>query len=50
MTVEISRTGAMLPGPLVLNVPGHHLYQVVGGTEAALALNGLRRADGEEQG
>lgn len=50
LAVELSCTGAMLPGSLVLNVPGQELQQMVGGTKAALALNGLGRADGEEQG
>lgn len=50
LTVEISCTGAMLPGSLVLDVPGQKRHQVVGGTKAALTLNGLGQADSKEQG
>ena len=50
LTVEISCTGAVLPGSVVLDVPGQQLYQMVGGTKAALALDGLGQADREEQG
>lgn len=50
LTVEIPCTGAMLPGSLVLDVPGQKRHQVVGGTKAALTLNGLGQADSKEQG
>ena len=49
LAVEISCTGAMFPGSIVLDVPGQQLQQVVGGPKAALTLNGLGRADREEQ-
>lgn len=49
LAMEISCTGAMFPGPLALEVPGQHLHQVIRGANAALALNGLGQADGEEQ-
>lgn len=50
LTVESPCTGAMLPGSLVLDVPGQKRHQVVGGTKAALTLNGLGQADSKEQG
>lgn len=49
LTVEIPCTGAILPGSLILDVPGQKRHQVVGGAKAALTLNGLGQADSKEQ-
>lgn len=49
LALEIPSTRTVLPRSLVSGVPGQKLHHVVGGTKAALALDRLGRADGEEQ-
>lgn len=49
LALQIPHTGAVFPGSLVSGVPGQKLHHVVGGPEAALTLDRLGRADGEEQ-
>lgn len=50
LAVEIPCTGTVFPGSFTLCFPGQELHQVVGGTEAALALNRFGRTNREEQG
>lgn len=49
LALQIPHTRTVFPGSLISGVPGQKLHHVVGGPEAALALDRLGRADGEEQ-
>lgn len=49
LTLEICRTWTVFPGSLVPGIPGQELHHMVGATKAALTLDRLGRANGEEQ-
>lgn len=49
LAVEISCTGAIFCGSIILGVPRQQRHQVVGGTKAAFTLYGLGRTDREQQ-
>lgn len=49
LTLEVSCARTVFPGPLLPGVPGQELHHVVWIMKAALALDGLGRAHGEEE-
>lgn len=50
LTLKISCTGTVFPGPPVLDVQGQQLHQVVGVTVATLAFDGFGQANRDGQG